>query len=132
MGRILVIDDDEASRDILVRRLKRSGYRAVAAQDGETGIEEALEIRPDLVLVDIRLGKIDGWEVIRRIRAQRGSQEPKFISMTAFDPPDFIPRSAELGCSHAFCIPYSYDRLLACVAGCMAGRTIAGNGNPAF
>lgn len=119
VGRILVIDDDESSRDVLVRRLRRSGYQVDAAKDGESGIEEARKQRPDLVLVDIRLGGIDGWQVIEHIRDQRDTDEPAFISMTAYDGSEYLPRSAQVGCRHALTIPYLYQHLLECVADCV-------------
>ena len=68
-GKILLVEDNEMNRDMLSRRLRRRGYNVVLALDGKEGIEKAEEERPDLILMDLSLPVIDGWEATRRLKA---------------------------------------------------------------
>ena len=69
MPRILLVEDNELNRDMLSRRLTRKGYEVLMAEDGASGVALALSERPDLILMDMSLPVLDGWEATRRIKA---------------------------------------------------------------
>ena len=69
MARVLIVEDDEMNRDMLSRRLVRRGYDVIMAVDGEEGVRKAKKDRPDVILMDMSLPQIDGWEATRRIKS---------------------------------------------------------------
>jgi two-component system cell cycle response regulator DivK len=83
MVTILIVEDNEMNRDMLSRRLQRHGYGVVVATDGEAGVAAAIEKRPDLVLMDMSLPVIDGWEATRRIKAHPETSGIPVIALTA-------------------------------------------------
>ncbi len=83
MPTILIVEDNEMNRDMLSRRLQRRGYEIVVATDGEAGVAAAAEHRPDLVLMDMSLPVIDGWEATRRIKADPATSAIPVIALTA-------------------------------------------------
>jgi DNA-binding response OmpR family regulator len=80
---ILIVDDNEANRDILATRLDASGYRTIQAEDGEVALAAAREHRPDLILLDVMMPKIDGIEVCRRLKADASLPFMPIILVTA-------------------------------------------------
>ena len=76
MPKILLVEDNEMNRDMLSRRLVRGGYEVAVAEDGARGVEMATSDRPDLILMDMSLPVIDGWEATRRIKATPSAQDP--------------------------------------------------------
>jgi CheY-like chemotaxis protein len=85
MGRILVVEDYEPTRRLLVRWLERDKHQVLVAEDGATAIQLAHHELPDLILMDLNLPIMDGWEAIRQIRAHAPSARIPIISMTAGD-----------------------------------------------
>ena len=83
MATILVVEDNEASRDALARRLQRRGYDVVLATDGEQAVSVALSAKPDLILMDLGLPVIDGWEATRRLKADALTQHTPIIVLSA-------------------------------------------------
>ena len=83
MATILVVEDNEASRDALARRLQRRGYDVVLAMDGEQAVSVALSAKPDLILMDLGLPVIDGWEATRRLKADASTQHIPIIVLSA-------------------------------------------------
>ena len=83
MRRILLVEDNEMNRDMLSRRLVRQGYDVVLAPDGEAGVTLAADVRPDLILMDMSLPGIDGWEATRRIRGEPALRHIPIIALTA-------------------------------------------------
>jgi CheY-like chemotaxis protein len=83
MATIMVVEDNELSRDALSRRLARRGYRIVMAVDGEQAIELALAERPDVILMDLGLPRVDGWEATRRLKADPATQRIPIIVLSA-------------------------------------------------
>jgi two-component system cell cycle response regulator DivK len=83
MATIMVVEDNELSRDALSRRLERRGYRVVLAFDGEQAIELASRERPDLILMDLGLPRVDGWEATRRLKADPATQRIPIIVLSA-------------------------------------------------
>jgi len=83
MATILVVEDNEPSRDALARRLQRRGYDVVLAQDGQQAVSVAQSAKPDLILMDLGLPVIDGWEATRRLKADASTQHIPIIVLSA-------------------------------------------------
>lgn len=105
MRKILLVEDNELNRDMLSRRLQRSGFCVVAAADGREGVRMSREQRPDLVLMDVALGDMDGWEATLAIKADPRSSAHALESARR--------RSVEVGCADFDTKPVDYARLLA-------------------
>jgi CheY-like chemotaxis protein len=97
MATILVIEDNEMNLDMLARRLERRGFRVLSAVDGEAGIQMTFEHQPDLILLDMSLPVIDGWEAARQIRAAQ--HQMPIIALTAHAVSGDKERCLEAGCS---------------------------------
>jgi CheY-like chemotaxis protein len=83
MTTILVVEDNEPSRDVLARRLERRGYRVVVAIDGQNAIAVARSVRPDLILMDLGLPVMDGWEATRQLKADVSTRHMPIIVLSA-------------------------------------------------
>ncbi|HLO69163.1 MAG TPA: response regulator [Holophaga sp.] len=113
MAKILLVEDNEMNRDSLSRLLARRGYEVVFAEDGEEAIARTLEERPELVLMDISLPKLDGYEATRRLRAHPGLGELPIIALTAHAMTSDRERAIEAGCTDFESKPVEFARLLA-------------------
>ena len=96
---VLLVEDNDLNRDMLVRRLARHGMAATCAVDGEDGVRQALAGRPDVILMDISLPVIDGWEAIRRIRAVPETASIPIVALTAHVLKEDRERAEAAGCS---------------------------------
>jgi two-component system, cell cycle response regulator DivK len=112
MPLILLVEDNEINRDMLERRLSRSGYSVVSAADGLEGVRKAIEALPDLILMDIALGAMDGWEAAQLIRADRRAALIPIIALTAHALETDRRRSVEVGCADFDTKPVDYPRLM--------------------
>ena len=112
MAKILLVEDNELNRDMLSRRLTRRGYTVVVAEDGEQALELARSEQPDLVLMDMSLPGIDGWEATRRLRADPGIAGIRVIALTAHAMAGDRERALEAGCNDYDTKPVEMDRLL--------------------
>lgn len=83
MATILIVEDNEASRDALARRLERRGYRIVVAVDGQSAVSLAQLERPDLILMDLGLPGIDGWEATRQLKNESATRHIPIIVLSA-------------------------------------------------
>ncbi|PYQ42497.1 MAG: two-component system response regulator, partial [Acidobacteria bacterium] len=83
MPKILLVEDNEMNRDMLSRRLERRGYEVVIAVDGQQGVDLAQSTRPDLILMDMSLPVIDGWEATRQLKAKDAVKATPIIALTA-------------------------------------------------
>lgn len=83
MTRILLVEDNEMNRDMLARRLRRKNFEIIIAVDGQEGLDLVYSEKPDLILMDLSLPKIDGWEAIRRLKADEETQAIPIIALTA-------------------------------------------------
>jgi two-component system, cell cycle response regulator DivK len=83
MTKILLVEDNEMNRDMLSRRLERKGYQVVLAVDGQAGVDMATSETPDLVLMDMSLPVLDGWEATRRLKADPSTRHIPVIALTA-------------------------------------------------
>ena len=112
MHKILLVEDNEMNRDMLTRRLRRSGFSVVAAVDGPEGIRMARDERPDLILMDVALGQMDGWEATLAIKADPALASTPIVALTAHALESDRRRSVEVGCSDFDTKPVDYPRLL--------------------
>jgi CheY-like chemotaxis protein len=109
---ILLVEDNEMNRDMLSRRLKRSGYDVLCAPDGPTGVRLASEHLPDLILMDVALGEMDGWEATTRIKASPVTRTIPVIALTAHALSSDRDRSVEVGCCDFDTKPVDLPRLI--------------------
>ena len=116
MPKILLVEDNDMNRDMLSRRLVRNGYEVVIAMDGQQGTEMALSERPDLILMDMSLPVVDGWEATRRIKANDATRRIPVIALTAHAMAGDRERAMEAGCEDYDTKPVEISRLLGKVA----------------
>jgi two-component system cell cycle response regulator DivK len=109
---ILYVEDNELNRKIVRDLLRRTSYRLIEAPDGETGIEMALEQRPGLILMDVQLPKISGFEATRRLRAEPATRDTPIVAITSFALSGDEQRAKEAGASTYLAKPYSPFTLL--------------------
>ena len=112
MPKILVVEDNEMNRDMLTRRLERRGYDVIVSADGEEGISKAHSDRPDLVLMDMDLPILDGWEATRRLKAAAETQAIPIIALTAHAMAGDRERAMEAGCDDYDTKPVEFARLI--------------------
>ncbi len=116
MPRILLVEDNELNRDMLSRRLTKKGYEIFMAVDGENGVELALSLKPDLILMDMSLPIVDGWEATRRIKAHPETRDIPVIALTAHAMREDRERAMEAGCDDYDTKPIELTRLLLKIA----------------
>jgi len=112
MSKILLVEDNEMNRDMLSRRLERKGFDVVMAVDGQAGVEMASSASPDLILMDLSLPIIDGWEATRRIKADAATQKIPVIALTAHAMAGDEQKAIEAGCDDYDTKPVDLKRLL--------------------
>ncbi|MGO9699298.1 MAG: response regulator [Xanthobacteraceae bacterium] len=116
MTRILLVEDNEMNRDMLSRRLIRNGYEVAIAVDGQQGVDMALSERPDLILMDMSLPVIDGWEATRRVKANDATRGIPVIALTAHAMAGDRDKAMEVGCEDYDTKPVEITRLLGKIA----------------
>jgi CheY-like chemotaxis protein len=121
MPKILLVEDNEMNRDMLSRRLIRRGFEVAIAMDGEEGVAMARAGTYDLVLMDMSLPGIDGWEATRRLRAQPESRAVPIIALTAHAMSGDRERALAAGCNDYDTKPVELDRLLGKIAALIGG-----------
>ena len=112
MLRILLVEDNDMNRDMLSRRLVRNGYEVLLAMDGQQGIDMALSEHPDLILMDMSLPVIDGWEATRRIKANDATRRIPVIALTAHAMAGDREKAMEVGCDDYDTKPVEILRLV--------------------
>lgn len=112
MAKILIIEDNEENWDMLSRRLQRRGYDVVGATDGRQGIEKAASERPDIILMDMNLPVLDGWEATRAIKAQPHTAGIPIIALTAHAMSGDREKALEAGCDDYHTKPVELPKLL--------------------
>ena len=112
---ILYVEDNEMNRQIVRDLLKRTAYQLVEAHDGEAGVAKALEIHPDLILMDIQLPKISGMEAMRRLRAEAATAATPIIAITSFALSGDDQKAKEAGATAYLAKPYSPRDLMALI-----------------
>jgi CheY-like chemotaxis protein len=120
MAKILLVEDNEMNRDMLSRRLLKKGYDLVMAVDGEQAIEMARSEAPDLILMDISLPGLDGWEATRRLKAMPETLAIPIIALTAHAMAGDREKCLEAGCDDYDTKPVEFPRLLGKIEGFLA------------
>jgi CheY-like chemotaxis protein len=123
MAKILLVEDNEMNRDVMFRLLSRRGYQVVFAEDGEAAIDQAIQEKPDLVLMDISLPKIDGYEATRRLRELESSRDIPIIALTAHAMTSDREKAFEAGCTDFETKPVEFPRLLAKIESHLGGTS---------
>lgn len=114
--KILLVEDNEMNRDMLSRRLERRGYEVLIAGDGQQAVDMALSEVPDLILMDMGLPVMDGWEATRRLKADAYTAAVPIIALTAHAMADDRVRALQAGCDDFDTKPIDLERLLGKVA----------------
>jgi CheY-like chemotaxis protein len=112
MVKILLVEDNEMNRDMLSRRLARRGYEVVIAKDGQEGLDLAGSSSPDLILMDMSLPSVDGWEATRRIKADVSTAAIPVIALTAHAMSGDREQALKAGCDDYDTKPIEFERLL--------------------
>ena len=121
MSKILLVEDNEMNRDMLSRRLERKGFEVVIAIDGQAGVDMASSTNPDIILMDLSLPVIDGWEATRRIKADPATQCIPVIALTAHAMAGDEEKARAAGCDDYDTKPINLNRLLDKI-GALLGR----------
>jgi two-component system cell cycle response regulator DivK len=122
MAKILLVEDNEMNRDMLSRRLIRNGHEVSIATDGQQGVDMALAQLPDLILMDMSLPVIDGWEATRRVRANDATRCIPVIALTAHAMAGDREKAMEAGCDDYDTKPVEITRLLGKIATLLATK----------
>ena len=112
MPKILLVEDNEMNRDMLSRRLGRRGYEVVMAMDGEQAVALAQSAAPDLILMDMSLPVLNGWDATRRIKGSPATQSIPIIALTAHAMADDREKAMAAGCDDYDTKPVDLERLL--------------------
>ncbi|MGH8549053.1 MAG: response regulator [Methylococcales bacterium] len=112
MATILLVEDNEMNRDMLGRRLQRRGYEVLIAVDGSEGVSRAQNDHPDLILMDMSLPVLDGWEATRRLKAADDTRNIPIIALTAHAMSGDRQKAIEAGCDDYDTKPIEMDGLL--------------------
>ena len=112
MPKILIVEDNVENRDSLSRRLQRRGYEVLTAEDGKAGLAMAQAEKPDLVLMDMNMPELDGWETTRQLKAAADTQDLPVIALTAHAMSGDRDRALGVGCTDYHTKPVDFPRLL--------------------
>jgi CheY-like chemotaxis protein len=124
VSKILIVEDNEMNRDMLSRRLSRKGYEVVLAAHGEEGIAKAGSESPDLILMDLSLPVLDGWEATRRIKSDRVTASIPVIGLSAHAMPEDELRARRIGCDDFDTKPVELPRLLGKIETLLQKRSV--------
>jgi two-component system, cell cycle response regulator DivK len=122
-NKILLVEDNEMNSDMLTRRLVRRGYEVVTASDGPTGVSMARSEQPNVILMDIALGEMDGWEATTLIKAAPETSSIPIIVLTAHALASDRLKSIELGCADFDTKPVDIERLVGKIDAAQASRS---------
>lgn len=112
MPKILIVEDDAMIREVLSRRLQIEGYEIVSAMDGVEGVHRARVNQPDLIIMDMGLPKLNGWQATDRIRSMPKTNKIPIIALTAFALKEDRLRCLDVGCNEYESKPVDFDQLL--------------------
>jgi len=117
--KLLLVEDSFANRDVLTRRLERRGYTVCCAADGPAGVAMSVSERPDLILMDVALGEMDGWQATLLIKADARTSNIPIIALTAHALATDREKSVEVGCADFDTKPVDLTRLLKKIQACL-------------
>ena len=123
MPKILIVEDNEDNRDSLSRRLQRRGFQVVAAADGKAGVAMAASEKPDLILMDMNMPELDGWEATRQIKADQATASIPVVAITAHALAGDRERALEAGCAEYHTKPVEFSKLLTQIETILQQRT---------
>jgi two-component system cell cycle response regulator DivK len=112
MTKVLLVEDNEMNRDMLSRRLMRRGFEVIFAVDGEQGVDAARREKPDIILMDLSLPVMDGWEATRRVKSDDATRSVPVIALTARAMVGDREKAMEAGCDDYDTKPVEFDRLI--------------------
>jgi CheY-like chemotaxis protein len=130
MPRLLLVEDNEENRDGLSRHLRRKGFEVLVAVDGQQGVEAARSGAPDLILMDMSLPVLDGWEATRRLKAAPETRHIPVIALTAHAMAGDREKALQAGCDEYDTKPVEFDRLLGKIRALLGGPAAAAEGAP--
>jgi two-component system cell cycle response regulator DivK len=122
--KILLVEDSFANRDMLTRRLQRRGFTVCSAPDGSTGVAMSVSEKPDVILMDVALGEMDGWQATRLIKADARTSNIPIIALTAHALASDREKSIEVGCADFDTKPVDLTRLLGKIQVCLMRATV--------
>ena len=122
MPKILIVEDNEENRDSLSRRLQRRGFEVVTANDGKAGLAMAQSEKPDLILMDMNMPELDGWEATRQIKALEEGRDVPVLALTAHALAGDKERALQAGCADYHTKPIDFPKLLAQIEAILQGR----------
>ena len=110
--KILLIEDNELNLDMLTRRLERKGFTVISAVDGLSGIEKASQEKPELIIMDLSLPILDGWDAAKKLKAENATKSIPIIALTAHAMKGDRQKALNAGCDEYDTKPVDFDRLL--------------------
>jgi CheY-like chemotaxis protein len=122
MARILLVEDNEMNRDMLSRRLMRKGFEVIVAVDGQQGVDMAKSNAPDLILMDMSLPVLDGWEATKQLKSDDATRSIPVIALTAHAMTGDEDKAKEAGCNDYDTKPVDLPRLLGKIEALLASR----------
>ncbi len=122
--KILLVEDSYENRDMLTRRLQRRGFTVCCAPDGFTGVAMSVSEKPDVILMDVALGELDGWQATRLIKSDVRTADIPIIALTAHALASDQAKSVEMGCADFDTKPVDLTRLLGKIQRCLASATV--------
>lgn len=122
MTKILLVEDNEMNMDMLSRRLRSKGYTIEGAEDGEIALRKAASFLPDVILMDMSLPKIDGWEATRRLKATPDLAAIPIIALTAHSMSGDREKALEVGCNSYASKPINFPELLQLIEKMITGK----------
>jgi CheY-like chemotaxis protein len=125
MAKILLVEDNEMNRDMLSRRLQRKGFSVVMAEDGRQGVAMAASESPDLILLDMSLPLVDGWEAARQIKAGAATRHIPIVALTAHAMSGDREKALQAGCDEYDTKPVEFTRLLAKIESILRSKSRA-------
>src|SRR5437868_9098663 len=123
MPKILIVEDNEENSDALSRRLQRRGFEVVLASDGKVGLAMAQSEKPDLILMDMNMPEVDGWEATRQLKAAPETQGIPIIAITAYALAGDRERALEAGCAEYHAKPVDFPKLQAQIEAILQNKT---------
>ena len=123
MPKILIVEDNEENRDALSRRLQRRGFAVTIAENGKAGVAMAQSEKPDLILMDMNMPELDGWEATRQLKAAAETKDLPVIALTAHAMSGDRDRALEVGCADYHTKPVEFPKLLAQIEALLQNKT---------